>query len=223
MESIESLNVTEVQTLKQQRLKIFSDARDFQILFLIGFFTIGIWARDFTVRWDAVVSVILSSVIVQMIADRIWKSPNPSIRSAFITALSLCLILRANHWTTMLFAGSLSILSKFVFRHQGKHFFNPSNFGIIAVLLFMQDGWVTPGQWGEETWFAMLFIGAGLMVVRRVGRWDTTAVFLLSYALLEGLRNYWLGWTWDVFAHRLTSGSLLLFRLFHDHRSARHS
>ena len=197
-----------------KELKIFSDARDYQILFLLSFFTIGIWARDFTIRWDCVLSVIFSSVITQMIADRLFKSPNPSIRSALITAISLCLLLRANHWTTMVFAGSVSILSKFAFRYHGKHFFNPSNFGIVAVLILMQDGWVTPGQWGEEILFAMFFIGAGLMVVRRVGRWDTTAVFLLSYAALEASRNYWLGWTWDVFAHRLTSGSVLLFAFF---------
>ena len=195
-------------------LNIFSDARDYQILFLLSFLTIGIWSRDFTIRWDNVLSVIISAVITQMIADRVWKSPNPSIRSALITAISLCLLLRTNHWMTMVFAGSVSILSKFAFRYRGKHFFNPSNFGIVAVLLFMQDGWVTPGQWGEEILFAMFFIGAGLMIVRKVGRWDTTAVFLLCYAALEVSRNYWLGWTWDVFAHRLTSGSLLLFAFF---------
>ncbi|MCD8487552.1 MAG: RnfABCDGE type electron transport complex subunit D [Desertifilum sp.] len=47
-----------------------------------------------------------------------------------------------------------------------------------------------------------------------MGRWDTTASFLGSYALLEAARNAWLGWTWDVYAHRLMSGSLLLFAFF---------
>jgi Na+-transporting NADH:ubiquinone oxidoreductase subunit NqrB len=51
-------------------------------------------------------------------------------------------------------------------------------------------------------------------VLKRVGRWDTTLAFLGSYALLEALRNLWLGWAWDVWAHRLMSGSLLLFALF---------
>jgi Na+-transporting NADH:ubiquinone oxidoreductase subunit NqrB len=81
-------------------------------------------------------------------------------------------------------------------------------------LLLTKDAWITPGQWGEEIWFALFFAGAGLMVVKKVGRWDTTAVFLGVYALLEAARNYYLGWTWDVFAHRLTSGSLLLFAFF---------
>lgn len=38
--------------------------------------------------------------------------------------------------------------------------------------------------------------------------------FLSAYAGLEAVRNIWLGWTLDVFLHRLMSGSLLLFALF---------
>ena len=32
--------------------------------------------------------------------------------------------------------------------------------------------------------------------------------------MLETARNLWLGWTWDVYTHKLMSGSLLLFALF---------
>jgi Na+-transporting NADH:ubiquinone oxidoreductase subunit NqrB len=137
-----------------------------------------------------------------------------SLKSAMITALSLSLLLRADHWITMIVAGSLAILSKFLFQVERKHFFNPANFGIIAALLLTNDAWVSPGQWGEDGWYALLFAGTGGMVLKRVGRWDTTAAFLGAYTLLEAIRNLWLGWTWDVFCHRLMSGSLLLFALF---------
>ncbi len=138
----------------------------------------------------------------------------PSLKSACITALGLCLLLRADSDLTMAFAAALAILSKFLFRVRGKHFFNPANFGIIAVLLLTPDAWVSPGQWGVDWWYAMLFAGTGGLVLKRVGRWDTTAAFLGAYALLEAGRNYWLGWTWDVWLHQLMSGSLLLFALF---------
>jgi Na+-transporting NADH:ubiquinone oxidoreductase subunit NqrB len=131
-----------------------------------------------------------------------------------ITALGLSLLLRADHYTTMLLAGSLAILSKFLFQVERKHFFNPANFGIIAALVLTNDAWVSPGQWGDDGWYALLFAGTGGMVLKRVGRWDTTAAFLGVYALLEAIRNLWLGWTWDVYCHRLMSGSLLLFALF---------
>jgi len=180
----------------------------------LSFLALGIGARDFTLRWDCVFAALLSCIAAQFVADRLWRNPNPSVRSALITAISLCLLLRANSWTTLLIAGVLSILSKYVLRYRGKHFFNPSNFGIVLVLLLSGDSWVTPGQWGEQVWFALFFAGAGMMVVRKVGRWDTTAIFLGCYALLEASRNFYLGWTWDVFVHRLTSGSLLLFAFF---------
>lgn len=136
-----------------------------------------------------------------------WRSP-------LITALGLSLLLRVDHLPTMALAAVVAIASKFVLKVEGKHWFNPANLGIIAALTLTQDAWVSPGQWGEELWYGLIFFGAGGMVLKRVGRWDTTAAFLGSYALLEALRNSYLGWTWDVWGHRLMSGSLLLFALF---------
>ena len=116
-------------------------------------------------------------------------------------------------------ASFLAIASKFIFRTNGKHWFNPANFGIVVVLLldsfvWNNHAWVSNGQWGEDSLYALVFLGLGGIVLKKVGRWDTSFMFLASYAILEGLRNLWLGWTWDVLAHRLTSGSLLLFALF---------
>ena len=150
--------------------------------------------------------------------DLIVSSTSPkvlnSLRSAAITALGLCLLLRGNSYQTMILAGSLAIASKFLFRWHGKHFFNPANFGIIAALILTNDAWVSPGQWGTDWWYLLLFAGTGGIVLKKVGRWDTSAAFFLTYAGLELLRDVWLGWTGDVWLHQLSSGSLLLFALF---------
>lgn len=215
------------------------DARDYQILFLSLFLFLGISTRDWTLRPDLMLTVIFACLVTQIFFSLLFNSfqqlndyshplnyPQdrfsqffalvslPSLRSALITGLGLCLLLRANDYPTMILAGFLAIASKFVFRVRGKHFFNPANFGIIMALIFTPDGWVSPGQWGTDWWYLLLFIGAGGIILKKVGRWDTSATFLLSYTLLEGLRNYWLGWSWDVLAHQLMSGSLLLFALF---------
>jgi Na+-transporting NADH:ubiquinone oxidoreductase subunit NqrB len=136
------------------------------------------------------------------------------ISSALITSLGLSILLRTEHYATMILAAVLAITSKFIFKFRDKHLFNPANFGIIAVLTFTSDAWVSPGQWGEQRWYVLLFLSTGGLVLQRVGRWDTTVIFLTTYAGLEALRNLVLGWTWDVWAHRLMSGSLLLFALF---------
>ncbi|MBC7971108.1 MAG: RnfABCDGE type electron transport complex subunit D [Verrucomicrobia bacterium] len=137
-----------------------------------------------------------------------------SLPSALVTSLGLSILVRADHYSTMVLACVAAIASKFLIRVRGKHVFNPGNFGIVAALTLTPDAWVSPGQWGEEGWYALMFLTCGGLVLRRVGRWDTTIAFLGSYAVLEAIRNVLLGWTWDVWAHRLMSGSLLMFSLF---------
>ncbi|XGV98149.1 MAG: RnfABCDGE type electron transport complex subunit D [Leptolyngbya sp. BL-A-14] len=137
-----------------------------------------------------------------------------SLPSALVTSLGLSILIRADHYSTMVLACVMAIASKFLIRVKGKHVFNPGNFGIVAALILTPDAWVSPGQWGEEGWYALMFLSCGGLVVGRVGRWDTTVAFLGSYAVLEAIRNVLLGWTWDVWAHRLMSGSLLMFSLF---------
>ena len=223
---------------------VLKDARDYQILFLSLFLVLGIGTRDWTIRPGLILVAIATCLVTQLVMgygsfaigqksktlaiklqhNQVYRqfsdnfsnnfSVLSSLKSACITGLSLSLLLRADNYTTMAIAGFLAIASKFMFQFGKKHFFNPANFGIIAALLFTQDAWVSPGQWGDDWWYLFLFVGAGGMVLKRVGRWDTTATFLGVYALLEVMRNFWLGWTVDVLVHRLMSGSLLVFALF---------
>jgi len=197
-------------------MMLFKDIRDYQILFLSLFLILGISTRDWTLHPEFIGVAIASCIITQIICSRITKPHHKiiQIRSPLITSLGLSLLLRVDHWPTMALAGFAAIASKFLFQSGEKHFFNPANFGIITVLSFTNDAWVSPGQWGEEWWYALLFAGTGSMILQRVGRWDTTAAFLGAYSLLEAIRNICLGWTWDVYFHHLMSGSLLLFALF---------
>ncbi|MBD2239282.1 RnfABCDGE type electron transport complex subunit D [Aulosira sp. FACHB-113] len=194
---------------------LLNDIRDYQILFLSLFLALGIGTRDWTLHPELIGVAIATCLLTQwMLSSILSKEQNINLRSALITSLGLSLLLRADHWTTMALAAASAIASKFFFQVGNKHFFNPANFGIITALLLTSDAWVSPGQWGEDWWYGLLFFGTGGMILQRVGRWDTTAAFLGSYSLLEAIRNLWLGWTWDVYCHRLMSGSLLLFALF---------
>jgi Na+-transporting NADH:ubiquinone oxidoreductase subunit NqrB len=204
------------------RVVLFKDARDYQILFLFLFLILGIGTRDWTLRPELIGVAIVTCLFGQWSMGQWAFNQQPltkpqfssSLRSALITSLGLSLLLRADNWATMMLAATCAIASKFIFTVGDKHFFNPANFGIICALVITPDAWVSPGQWGEDWLYCMIFAGCGGMVLKRVGRWDTTTTFLVTYALLEAIRNIWLGWTWDVYYHRLMSGSLVLFALF---------
>lgn len=196
---------------------MFGDPRDYQIVFLGTFLGLGMMTRDWSIKPELILSLIVSCCLTQLVLTS-WSEPsqNPwlALKSALITSLGLALLLRADRVSTMVLAGSLAIASKFIFTVDRKHWFNPANFGIIIALIFAPDAWVSPGQWGDDWWYLLLFVGTGGIVLKRVGRWDTSATFLITYAVLEAARNFWLGWTWDVYTHKLMSGSLLLFTLF---------
>ena len=218
--------------IKIKELKIshfpLKDPRDYQILFLTVFLVLGVINRDWSFQLNLIPlslgSCLLSQWLLGTIIPYISKQEKInqplslvtiySWRSAIITGLGLCLLLRSNNYQTMVLAACLAIASKFIVRFRGKHFFNPANLGIIAALILTNDAWVSPGQWGADWWYLLLFLGTGGIILKKVGRWDTTAAFLLTYAGLEAIRNLYLGWTWDVWQHQLMSGSLLVFAFF---------
>lgn len=191
------------------------DPRLYQIAALSGLLIYGLGWLDFEVSgWQA--SVTLTGVMLtQWLCTLWWRLPRFEWRSAAISGLSLCLLLRTDRLALALAGAVLAILGKFVLRWQGKHLFNPTNFGLIALMLATNDRvWVSPGQWGNVAFFAFLMACLGGLVVMRAARSDVTLAFLGFYLALVLGRSWWLGEPMAIPWHRLQSGALLLFAFF---------
>jgi hypothetical protein len=136
-------------------------------------------------------------------------------RSAWISALSLCLLLRTDRLGLAVAAAVLSIASKFLIRWRGKHLFNPTNFGLVA-LMTASGGqvWVSPGQWGSAALFGFLVLCLGGLVVNRAARSDVTYAFLGAYGSLLLGRALWLGQPPAIPLHQVASGAFLIFTFF---------
>ncbi|MBK9536761.1 MAG: RnfABCDGE type electron transport complex subunit D [Flavobacteriales bacterium] len=191
------------------------DARHFQILFLGIFLIYGTLELQWDTEWIRYFTLKGTCLIVQTVFIE-WKGmPWTALKSAAITGLGLCLLFHATSISTLVLAASIAISSKFLVRIKGKHVLNPANIGIVGALLLADDAWVSPGQWGSGPALVFLVAAAGLMVLLRVGRIDTSVAFLLTFSLLDlGRTVLYLGWGMDVWAHRLMNGSLLLFTFF---------
>ncbi len=96
----------------------------------------------------------------------------------------------------------------------GKHVFNPTNFGIVILLLTTNMIWVSPGQWGNVAFFGFLMACLGGLVVHRALRSDVAIAFALCYAALLFGRSFYLGEPMAIPIRRLQSGGLLLFTFF---------
>ncbi|NNJ55189.1 MAG: Na+-transporting NADH:ubiquinone oxidoreductase, subunit NqrB [Bacteroidia bacterium] len=192
-----------------------NDPRYFQILYLGSFLLYGIAYLG----WDNEsfkFSIILATAIVTQLTFAFFTTKRySSFKSALITALGLCLLLKTGTIWVAALASFVAIASKFLIKVKNKHIFNPANIGIIAAISLTGQAWVSPGQWGSNTilWF---FIGAaGLMMILKVGRLDTTIAFLLTFGGFLFLRQVvYLGWEPTVWLHKMSNGTLLLFAFF---------
>jgi enediyne biosynthesis protein E5 len=194
-----------------------TDPRLYQIGTLASLLVYGMGWLDFDISPGRVLLLLTAVLATQWICDRVWRVPQAfrsSARSALISGLSLCLLLRTNRTDLALLGAIVTIAGKFLIRIDRKHVFNPTNGGIVAMLLITNQVWVSPGQWGTQAFFAFLLACAGSLVVTRAARSDVTTAFIVCYGALLFGRSWYLGEPAAIPLHRLESGALLLFTFF---------
>jgi Na+-transporting NADH:ubiquinone oxidoreductase subunit NqrB len=203
------------------------DPRLYQIATLASLLVYGLIWLDFDIAVARAAIVLTTALVTQAACDCLTArrlSPATgrlattvkavNVRSALISGLSLCLLLRTNRPSLAILAAMLTIAGKFLVRFRGKHLFNPTNGGLVAMLLLTDQVWVSPGQWGSAAFFTLLMVCVGSVVVSRASRSDVTYAFIVFYCALLFGRSLYLGEPFAIPLHRLESGALLLFTFF---------
>lgn len=190
------------------------DPRLYQIATLASLLGYGIWWLDLEVQPLTALAIVASVLVTQLACEHMVGRGRFDPRSALISGLSLCLLLRTESPELAVLAAVVAIASKFTLRVRGKHVFNPTNFALVAMILAGRDMWVSPGQWGSGVVFAFLLASAGGLVVNRAARADVTLAFLACYSALLVGRSLWIGEPLAIPIHRLENGALVLFSFF---------
>jgi len=190
------------------------DPRLYQILVLSSLLVYGVTRLDLEIPAGRALLLLGVAQLTQYLCTRLWRLPAFDPRSALISGLSLCLLLRTNSWALAALAAAVTIAGKFVLRIGGKHVFNPTNFGIVALMLATGGVWVSPGQWGSAAFFAFLIACLGGLVVNRAARSDVTYAFLAFYLAILFGRALWLGQPMAIPLHQVESGAFLIFTFF---------
>jgi Na+-transporting NADH:ubiquinone oxidoreductase subunit NqrB len=189
------------------------DARSFQVATLGTLLFIQVASFDLGTSPAQIAVTVVSTLVTQAAFCRglgitfDWRSP-------LITALSLSLLLRSHAPIMWAGAGALAIASKFLIRINGKHVFNPSCFGIVALLLTSNLVWVSPGIWGSSLWLGVFLVSCGGLVLTRSSRIDVSMAFFVFYGGLLLARCLALGDPPAIPLHQIQLGALLLFGLF---------
>lgn len=135
-------------------------------------------------------------VVVEVLLARLTGLRAAAIPSAYVTGISLALLLKPQAgllWP--FFLGSfIAIASKYVLAYRGQHLWNPSNFAI-ALLLLVAPGQVAilSHQFGNHLATNAVIWGFGLLIASRVKVLHVTLTYVLCYALLAALRSALVG------------------------------
>jgi hypothetical protein len=132
---------------------------------------------------------IIATILIELVAGRLLVGRWPILASAYISGISIGLLLKSQVLWPYLMAAALSIGSKYVLRLGGRHLWNPTNFGI-SVLLFCAGADVhTLGAEFDNRGYANLLVWFfGLLILYRLGKLHITLTFVAAFIALTPLR-----------------------------------
>ena len=139
----------------------------------------------------------------------------PHLASAYITGISVGILIRSPFFWPYALCSAISITSKYVIRWHGRHLWNPSNFGISAMLLLVPEYVATLSvQWGNAIWPMLIVWVLGLVIVYRVNRFHITATYVTSFVVLSFIRTFFTGHSFWAEVAPITGPMYQLFIFF---------
>ena len=159
------------------------------LILIIGHFSFGILES-----WTRTLLAIGTGIAVELILGKLTLGKWPNVASAYISGISVGILLRSPAFWPYALCAALAITSKYVVRYKNRHIFNPSNFAICVVIFLAADTVATLSiQWGNNI-YAMLVIWAlGSAIIWRLRRFHIVATYVLSFILFAALRAHIVG------------------------------
>lgn len=111
--------------------------------------------------------------------------------TGFISAGTFFMFIESTYAEIYFFGSLAAVLSKYIFRYNGRHVFNPGNFAVLfVVIMFPQYAVSVPGQWGGELWLIGIVAVLGAIVSIWAKRIMVSVAYLVGFILLSTVRGF---------------------------------
>jgi enediyne biosynthesis protein E5 len=131
-----------------------------------------------------------TAMIFELVLGRLVTGKFPHLASAYITGISVGILIRSPEFWPYALCSAISITSKYVIRWRGRHLWNPSNFAICALLLLAPEYIAALSvQWGNTLWPMLIVWTLGAFITYRVKRFHITATYVVSFVVLALVRS----------------------------------
>jgi Na+-translocating ferredoxin:NAD+ oxidoreductase RnfD subunit len=173
------------------------------------------WSYGILRAYEAVALAVVSTVAAEFALRRALTGQPPQLLSAYISGISISILVRSPALWPYALGGLISVMSKYVLRSRGRHLWNPTNFGVCA-LLFLAPFAVAPlsVQWGNDWWPMLVIWVVGLFTVWQARRVHITAAYMLSFFLFALVRSLITGSAYAAEVAPVTGPMYQLFALF---------
>ena len=132
---------------------------------------------------------IVVSIATELTLGRLFTGKWPHLASAYVSGISVGILLRSPDFWPYALCAAISIASKYVIRVNGRHLWNPSNLGIVCMLLLAPNFVATLGiQWDNNLWAMLVIWTVGSIIVYRLKRFHICATYVSCFLLYAGLR-----------------------------------
>jgi hypothetical protein len=158
---------------------------------------------------------ILVAIAAELVMGKLTYGKWPHPASAYITGISVGILVRSPFLWTYVLCALVSIASKYVLRLKDRHLWNPSNFGVSALLfLAPASASLLSIQWGNVIWPMVVIWILGAAIVWNVGRLHISATYVASFLLLSLISSAVTGNTWLATVAPITGPMYQLFIFF---------
>lgn len=141
---------------------------------------------------------IVTSIVTELVLGRIFLGKWPHPASAYITGISVGILIRSPTFWPYALCSAISITSKYVLRLKGRHLWNPSNFGISVMLFLAAETVATLSiQWGNYLWPMLVIWALGSIIISRLHRFHITGIYVVSFLAFAFLRSWITGSPWQ--------------------------
>jgi len=165
--------------------------------------------------WERTGLAIVVAIATELVLGRVTYGKWPHPASAYISGISAGILIRSPFWWPYFFASFISILSKYVLRLNGRHIWNPTNFGVSAMaLLAPATVTVLSIQWGNAIAPMAVIWLLGSVIVWRVGRAHISATYVVAFLLFSFVRSAVTGIPWLATVAPITGPMYQLFIFF---------
>ena len=131
-----------------------------------------------------------TAIVLELALGRWVWGRFPNLASAYITGISVGILLRSPEYWPYALCSAIAISSKYAIRVRGRHIWNPSNFAICAMLVLAPEFVAALSiQWGNTVWPMVVIWVLGAFIVYRVQRFHITATYVASFIALALLRT----------------------------------